>query len=93
MFTGFSIMLQAFFRALTNVATMFEKFASAGNHIASWTDETSASFADQARVERQQKLAVLKHNRDQKQIELANTTGQVQTEAPAAPTADELAAA
>lgn len=83
MFTGFSIMLQAFFRALTNMATMIEKFASAGNRIAEWTDDTAASFADQARVEREQKLAVHKHNIAQQKIRLANTQGEIVTEAPA----------
>lgn len=84
MFTGFSLMLQAFFRALTKLASALERTASAGDHLAGWMDDTAATFADQARIEREKKLAVLNHNRDQQAITLANTTGQVNTEEPAA---------
>ncbi len=82
MFTGFSLMLQAFFRALTQLATGLEKFASAFDSVGGWTKATAEAFADQAEVEREQKLAVLKHNRDEQAKTLANTSGQVQ------PTAD-----
>ena len=87
MFTGFSIMLQAIFRAFTNVATMLEKFASAGNRVAEWTDDTAAAFADTARIEREQKLAVHKHNLAQQKIRLAATQGEVATEEAPAPAA------
>lgn len=80
MFTAFSLMLQQLFAACTKLASAMEKGASALDHLGGWTNDTAASFADQAREEREQKLAILKHNRKQKQIELDRTTGQVPLE-------------
>lgn len=85
MFTAFSLMLQQLFAACTKLASAMEKGASALDHLGGWTNDTAASFADQARVEREQKLQVLNHNRDQQKIALANTQGQVQVDSGPAP--------
>lgn len=77
MFTGFSQMLQAIFRALTKAATATEKLASAGDHIAGYLDDTAATFADQAKVEREQKNAIFQHNLRIKKQEIANATGAI----------------
>ena len=54
----------AMFKQLFSAITLFfvatEKVASASNHLATWADETAAAFADEARIERQKKLANLK---------------------------------
>lgn len=54
----------AMFKQLFVSITLFflatEKIASAANHLATWGDETAAAFADEARIERQKKLAKLK---------------------------------
>ena len=54
----------AMFKQLFLTITLFfvavEKVASATNHLATWSDETAAAFADEARIERQKKLAILK---------------------------------
>ena len=54
----------AMFKQLFLTITLFfvavEKVASATNHLATWSDETAAAFADEARIERQKKLAKLK---------------------------------
>lgn len=54
----------AMFKQLFSAITLFfvatEKLASASNHLATWADETSAAFADEARIERQKKLANLR---------------------------------
>ena len=77
MFTGFSLMLQAIFRALTKAATATEKLASAGDHIAGYLDDTAATFADQAKVERMQKMAIFEHNLKIKQKEISEATGPI----------------
>lgn len=74
LFTGFSLMLQAAFRALTKTATAAEKLASAGDHLAGYLDDTAATFADQARVEREEKMAIFEHNLKLRKQQLANTT-------------------
>jgi hypothetical protein len=88
MFTSFSLMLQQIFSMFTKLASAGEKAASALDHLGGWTDDTAAAFADQARVEREQKLAILNHNMAQRKLALARTVGEVSldsTPAPAAP--------
>ena len=53
-------MFKQLFTAITLFFVATEKIASASNHLATWADETSAAFADEARIERQKKLALLK---------------------------------
>lgn len=62
LFTGISVAIQAIFRAITKTATAVEKVASAGDHLGGYLEATAASFVDQATAEREEKLAVLKHN-------------------------------
>ena len=73
----------AMFKQLFSAITLFfvatEKLASASNHLATWADETSAAFADEARIERQKKLATLKA--DLKAVE--NKTNPAPAKAPA----------
>lgn len=75
LFTGFSLMVQAIFRAATKAATATEKLASAGDHIAGYLDDTAATFADQAKSEREQKNAIFQHNLAMKKKEIASATG------------------
>lgn len=53
-------MFKQLFAAITTYFIAFEKTAQAVNHLADWAEETSAAFADEARIERQKKLAILK---------------------------------
>ena len=53
-------MFKQLFLAMTSFFLIFEKTASAGNHLADWANESAAAFADEARNERQKKLAKLK---------------------------------
>ena len=83
MFTSFSQMLQQIFGMFTKLASAGEKAASGLDHLGGWIDDTAAAFADQAKFEREKKLAILAHNRTQQAITLSNTTGQVELEEPA----------
>lgn len=53
-------MFKQLFLSITLFFVALEKTASATNHLATWGDETAAAFADEARIERQKKLALLK---------------------------------
>jgi LytS/YehU family sensor histidine kinase len=53
-------MFKQLFTAITLYFKAAEKTASAVNHLADWAEETAAAFADEARIERQKKLAMLK---------------------------------
>lgn len=53
-------MLTQLFNSLGKYFLAFEKFANGANNIATWVDESTAAFADEARIERQKKLAKLK---------------------------------
>lgn len=46
--------------AFTVFFAAFEKIAMAANHLSTWAEESAGSFADEARIQRQQKLAALK---------------------------------
>lgn len=45
-------MFTQFFMFFTTLFTMFERFAKAGNHIAGWAEESSATFAEEAAIQR-----------------------------------------
>lgn len=77
LFTGASLMIQACFRALTKTATAVEKVASAGDHLAGYLDDTAATFADQAKSEREQKMAIFQHNLKIQKEEIAKATGKL----------------
>lgn len=53
-------MFKQFFLMFSTLFNAGERFASAINHIAISTDEMAAAYADEARIERQKKLANLK---------------------------------
>ena len=53
-------MFKQLFSAITLFFVATEKLASASNHLATWADESAAAFSDEARIERQKKLAKLK---------------------------------
>lgn len=82
MFTGFSQMLQAIFRAFTKLATAAEKGASALDHVAGWGESTAASFADQAKADQELKAATFAHNLKIRKEELAKLTTAVPAEEP-----------
>lgn len=78
MFSGFSLMLQAVFRALTKMATGMEKFAGGFDALGGVAEQTALSFAEQAAAEREQKLAVFRHNVAAQAKQLASTEGVVE---------------
>ena len=53
-------MFTQLFLSITSFFSAFEKVGAAANHLADWAEESSAAFADEARIERQKKLALLK---------------------------------
>lgn len=53
-------MFAQFFAMFTALFNAFEKFANATSNMAEWTEESSASFRDQARFDREQKLTILR---------------------------------
>lgn len=86
MFSGFSLMLQSIFRALTKGAQATEKLMSAADRLADVADQTAAGFAEQAAFEREEKLAILRHNMAARTAQLAsagNTTVALPQTAPA----------
>lgn len=55
-------MFAMFRQAFIAIATFFyavEKLAKATDHLSSWAEESAGAFADEARIERQQKLKAL----------------------------------
>ena len=72
MFTMFSQLFAAF----TRLFSAFEKSAGALDNLASWSEETSASFLDEARYERQAKQVQAKQ-----QLTLLKAVPQVTTTA------------
>ena len=52
-------MFKQLFMSITVFFVALEKSANAVNHLATWGEETAASFADEARIERAKKLANL----------------------------------
>ena len=53
-------MFKQLFAAFTLYFVAFEKFAGAVNNVADWTNESTAAFADKARIERAKDLAKMK---------------------------------
>ena len=53
-------MFTQLFLSITSFFSAFEKVGAAANHLADWAEESSAAFADEARIERQKKLKILK---------------------------------
>lgn len=52
-------MFAQIFSTIELIFATVHSFASAAKHIGDWTEAEAASFADQARVERQKKLTAL----------------------------------
>ena len=52
-------MFAQFFLMFSSLFSAGNKFASALDNVAGWTEESSASFVDEAREQRKQKLAIL----------------------------------
>lgn len=48
--------LNQFFTAVTVFFSAFEKTAKAVEHLATWSEESAGAFADQARIDRADKL-------------------------------------
>lgn len=57
-------MFRQMFLALQTFFSAAEKGAKALEHLAEWAEEASATYADEARIERQQRIAALKHQRN-----------------------------
>jgi hypothetical protein len=51
------------FKAFAQLFATFQTLFLAANHLAVWAEETAGSFADEARMERQQKLAQAQQKR------------------------------
>lgn len=74
MFSDIATAVRASARVVTKLAGAAEKGASAVDHLAGWADDTAAAFADQARVEREGKLAVLNAQLAAQKKSIANGT-------------------
>jgi hypothetical protein len=51
-------MLSVLWAALSSFFGAFEKFGSALNHLGGWAESAAAAIADEARIEREERLAV-----------------------------------
>lgn len=60
MFTSIGMAVKQLFVAITVFFSATEKVANAVNHLATWSEETAAQFADEARINRAKQLAQLK---------------------------------
>lgn len=82
-------MFRQLFSSITVFFMALEKIAFASNHLASWAEESSGAFADEARIQRQAKLNALKGELAQSQQDLKQVTNQkvpTTTKAPRKPT-------
>lgn len=52
-------MLKQLWTAFTVLFLAFEKGAASLNHLATWAEETTGTFADEARIARSQRIAAL----------------------------------
>lgn len=52
MFGSIALAIKQLFTAVTVFFMAFEKMAQATNHLATWSEETAASFSDEARIMR-----------------------------------------
>ena len=52
-------MLKQLWAAFTVLFLAFEKGAASLNHLATWAEETTGTFADEARIARSQRIAAL----------------------------------
>jgi len=66
-------MFKQMFTAITIFFVSLEKVAKASEHLSTWAEETAGAFADEARIQRQQKLnAMLKESKvTEKQLAVA----------------------
>lgn len=69
----FKMFAQAF-SALTVFFSALENFATAFFHLSTWGEEAAGAFADEAKVERQKKMAALQHSIQQQTTALANNS-------------------
>ena len=58
-------MFRQMFLALKTLFSAAEKGAKALEHLATWAEEATATYAAEARIERQQRIAALKNQRKQ----------------------------
>ena len=79
---GFGKMLQQVWITLTTFFMALEKGSSAINNLATWADESTGTFVDEARTERAKKLAALNA-----ELATAEATSQATIQAAAATTA------
>lgn len=66
-------MFKQFFTMITVLFTAGEKLAKTADNFATWAEEGSGAFADQARVERNKKLMILNADKDATQLKIANS--------------------
>ena len=69
-------MFQQIFSAIAMFALSLQSLAKASNHLTGWAEEAAGALADEARVQRQQKLNAL--NAETKRQEQALLTNQAQ---------------
>ena len=58
-------MLRQFFQAFKTLFSAAEKGAKALDHLAEWAEEAAATYADEARLERQARITALKKQQQQ----------------------------
>lgn len=83
---GFFTMLHAFYAAFASLASMFQRFANAGDNLGKWAEEQTGVFVDEARIDREDKIDELMQRRlERQQAKLAapQQVTDVQAKAPA----------
>lgn len=63
-------MFAQMFAAFTSVFSAAEKLANSANHLAGWTEDSAATFADEARVKRAIRMNQLQKELDASHAEL-----------------------
>lgn len=82
---GFGSTLVQLWATLSTILSAIEFFAKGFKNLGTWTDEATATFVDEARIERQKKLAKLNAELAHTQQTAAAVAQAAATPVPAAP--------
>lgn len=64
---GFFAMLQGLYGTLNAMFSAVQRMANAADNLGQWAEESTATFVDEARIEREEKLDELKRKRMERQ--------------------------
>lgn len=71
---GFFGMLHGIYGAVAALASAAQRGANALDNLGQWAEEQTGSFVDEARMDRQEKIEVLKRKREESRLEYARST-------------------